>query len=167
MKLDRFHLVLDPLLLLKIFLIFLSFIFFSCKADYQNSNESQSTSTQFNVFNKPLTLCSTSPVTGYYRNGFCESGDEDLGVHTVCVKLSKDFLQFSLENGNDLISPNFKSHFPGLKPGDKWCVCAERWSEADDAGKAPKVILESSHIKTLQYVKRQKLEKFGLPQMIY
>jgi uncharacterized protein (DUF2237 family) len=115
-----------------------------------------------NVFGENLMTCSTEPMTGYYRNGCCETGEDDFGTHTVCAVMTKEFLEFSLSRGNDLITPRPEYAFPGLKPGDKWCLCASRWVEAYREGVAPKVILEATHEKTLQYVPLDKLVKFAL-----
>ena len=105
-----------------------------------------------NVFGQPLGICCTSPITGFYRDGFCNTGSSDYGTHVVCAIMTEDFLEFSKSKGNDLSSPNETYSFPGLKPGDKWCLCVLRWKEAFDAGKAPKVILEATHDKALKYV---------------
>ena len=105
-----------------------------------------------NVLGGELIPCSLDPVTGFYRNGCCETGPDDLGLHTVCVVMSAEFLAFSKAAGNDLSTPLPKFGFPGLKPGDRWCLCAPRWKEALDAGMAPQVILESTHEETLAIV---------------
>lgn len=105
-----------------------------------------------NIFGQPLIPCSTEPMTGFYRDGCCNTGDEDRGVHTVCVELTEEFLEFSKSCGNDLSTPIPQFGFDGLKPGDKWCLCAARWVEALRSGKAPKVILEATNEKTLEYV---------------
>lgn len=114
-----------------------------------------------NVFGEELMLCSTEPLTGYYRNGCCETGPDDLGTHTVCAIMTKEFLEFSLSRGNDLITPRPEYDFPGLVPGDRWCLCASRWVEAYRAGVAPKIELEASHEKTLEYVSLEELVKFA------
>ncbi|MGY6744122.1 MAG: DUF2237 family protein [Cecembia sp.] len=114
-----------------------------------------------NVFGENLISCSTAPMTGFYRNGCCETGEDDLGTHTVCAVMTKEFLEFSLSRGNDLLTPRPEYLFPGLKPGDRWCLCASRWVEAYRAGSAPKVILEATHEKTLQYVPLEELVKFA------
>ncbi len=105
-----------------------------------------------NVLGGRLIPCSLAPLTGYYRNGCCHTGEEDLGTHTVCAVVTDEFLQFSLSRGNDLITPRPEYRFPGLKAGDKWCLCASRWAEAHRAGVAPPIVLEATHEKTLQYV---------------
>lgn len=104
-----------------------------------------------NVFGEPLQICCTKPMTGYFRDGVCRTISEDLGTHTVCAIMTNDFLSFSALQGNDLITPMPYYEFPGLKEGDKWCLCVSRWIEAEKAGKAPKVLLEATHEKTLEY----------------
>ncbi len=104
-----------------------------------------------NVFGEPLQTCCTKPMTGYFRDGLCRTISEDTGTHTVCAIMTKDFLEFSLLKGNDLVTPVPYYQFPGLKEGDKWCLCVSRWIEAEKEGKAPKVILEATHEKTLEY----------------
>ncbi len=96
-----------------------------------------------NIFGEPLIPCCFEPVTGFYRDGFCRTDDLDLGLHGVCASMTKEFLVFSYETGNDLITPHPEYHFRGLKPGDKWCLCAARWKEAYDNHVAPPVILEA------------------------
>jgi len=115
-----------------------------------------------NVLGQPLTPCSERPKTGFFRNGCCDTSDEDLGVHTVCVQVTAEFLTFSASRGNDLSTP-FPTHdFPGLKPGDRWCLCAARWKEAYDAGKAPHVILSCTHEATLEIVPIELLRRYAL-----
>jgi uncharacterized protein (DUF2237 family) len=105
-----------------------------------------------NVLGGPLACCCTSPLTGFYRDGYCRTGAEDLGLHTVCAVVSDSFLKFSKSRGNDLSTPRPEYEFPGLKDGDKWCLCVERWREALDAGCAPSVVLEACHISALEFV---------------
>jgi uncharacterized protein (DUF2237 family) len=105
-----------------------------------------------NVLGGVLEPCSTRPVTGFYRDGCCNTGAEDLGLHTVCVVLTAEFLLFSKSRGNDLSTPMPQYGFPGLNPGERWCLCASRWKEAFDANVAPQVVLESTHAVTLQIV---------------
>jgi uncharacterized protein (DUF2237 family) len=105
-----------------------------------------------NVLGTELIPCSFDPVTGFFRNGCCETGPDDLGLHTVCVVMNAEFLAFSKASGNDLSTPVPQYGFPGLKPGDRWCLCAPRWKEALDAGMAPQVVLESTHEETLAIV---------------
>ncbi len=114
-----------------------------------------------NVFGEPLTVCSVAPLTGYYRDGCCETGEDDAGTHTVCAVMTDAFLYFSRTRGNDLISPLAEYGFPGLKAGDRWCLCASRWMEAYFADVAPPVILEATHEKTLEYLPLQELVKFA------
>lgn len=104
-----------------------------------------------NVLGTDLVECSLDPLTGYYRNGCCDTGSGDMGVHTVCAVMTEDFLAFSKEAGNDLSTPMPEYGFEGLKPGDQWCLCAPRWQEAFLAGNAPEVRLESTHIATLEW----------------
>lgn len=102
-----------------------------------------------NVLGGALAPCSVDPLTGFYRNGCCETGPEDTGMHTVCVIMTEDFLRFSMSAGNDLSTPRPEFDFPGLRPGDRWCVCAPRWKEALDAGIAPPLVLEATHEEVL------------------
>jgi len=105
-----------------------------------------------NVLGGVLEPCSTRPVTGFYRDGCCNTGAEDIGLHTVCVVLTAEFLLFSKSRGNDLSTPMPQYGFPGLKPGERWCLCASRWKEAFDADVAPQVVLEATHAVTLHVV---------------
>lgn len=107
---------------------------------------------QLNIFGEPLIACSTSPLTGYFRDGCCNTDDSDFGVHTVCVIVTDEFLKFSIESGNDLTTPMPEWGFPGLKAGDRWCLCATRFLEAYERGKAPNVVLEATNEKTLDVV---------------
>jgi uncharacterized protein (DUF2237 family) len=102
-----------------------------------------------NVLGGELEPCSVAPMTGFFRNGCCETGPHDPGMHTVCAVMSAEFLAFSKAMGNDLSTPQPEMAFPGLKPGDRWCLCAPRWKEALDAGAAPRLVLESTHEETL------------------
>ena len=104
-----------------------------------------------NVLGGPLQECCTDPMTGYFRDGFCRTDHRDQGSHTVCAVMTEEFLIYSLERGNDLITPRREWMFPGLGPGDKWCLCAARWQQAFLDGVAPKVILESCHERALEY----------------
>ncbi|WP_333242058.1 MULTISPECIES: DUF2237 domain-containing protein [unclassified Microcoleus] len=112
-----------------------------------------------NVLGGKLETCCTSPMTGYYRDGKCNTGGGDFGVHTVCAQLTEEFLQFTKSNGNDLSTPVPEFNFPGLKPGDCWCLCASRWKEAMDAGCAPPVVLAATHALTLEYVSLDELKQ--------
>ena len=114
--------------------------------------------TQKNVLGFELELCSSDPVTGFYRDGCCNTGPGDVGTHTVCAILTDEFLEFSRSKGNDLITPRPEFGFPGLKSGDQWCLCALRWEEARQVGKAPKVKLASTNIKTLEIVPLEQLK---------
>ena len=105
-----------------------------------------------NVIGTPLELCGEEPVTGFYRDGNCSTGDQDAGRHTVCTRVTQEFLEFSKEKGNDLTTPMPDYGFPGLKPGDQWCVCAMRWKEAYEAGKAAPVLIRATHARTLKIV---------------
>jgi uncharacterized protein (DUF2237 family) len=105
-----------------------------------------------NVLGGELIPCSLNPLTGFFRNGCCETGPDDLGLHTVCAVMDEAFLAFSRNSGNDLSTPMPQYGFKGLKPGDRWCLCAPRWKEALDAGMAPQVVLESTHEETLAIV---------------
>lgn len=105
-----------------------------------------------NVLGEPLETCSLTPRTGYTRSGACETGENDLGSHTVCAEVTDAFLQFSRSRGNDLITPRPEWDFPGLKPGDRWCLCAARWLEAYRAGVAPPVVLRATHARALSTV---------------
>ena len=105
-----------------------------------------------NVMGGELKPCSNTPLTGFFRNGCCETGPDDLGLHTVCAVMSAEFLAFSKASGNDLSTPQPAYGFPGLKPGDRWCLCAPRWKEALDAGMAPQLVLEATHEETLAIV---------------
>ena len=106
---------------------------------------------QVNVLGEPLQICCTSPMTGYYRTGCCEVGGDDTGVHAVCAIMTDDFLEFSKNAGNDLSTPMPQYGFVGLKAGDQWCLCAPRWQEAFEAGKAPQVKLRSTHIAASEF----------------
>ena len=107
---------------------------------------------QRSVLGEPLAVCSTSPMTGFVRNGCCETGREDLGSHTVCIRATAEFLEFSRARGNDLSTPVPEFQFPGLREGDRWCLCAARWQEALEAGAAPKVVLRATHERALEII---------------
>jgi len=107
---------------------------------------------QYNIFGLPLIACSTEPLTGYFRDGCCNTDATDLGVHTVCIVATEEFLTFSKMIGNDLSTPMPEWSFPGVKPGDKWCLCAERFKQAYENNAAPKVLLEATNEKTLEIV---------------
>ncbi|MFT5534330.1 MAG: hypothetical protein ACI8WM_001181 [Burkholderiaceae bacterium] len=114
-----------------------------------------------NVLGEPLVPCSFDPLTGYFRDGCCKTNDEDAGTHVICAVMTAEFLAFSKARGNDLSTPQPQWRFPGLKPGDQWCLCALRWKEAFVAGTAPLVVLESTHSKALQVVTFDELERFA------
>jgi hypothetical protein len=109
-----------------------------------------------------LRTCSDAPLTGFYRTGCCETGGDDLGLHIVCAVMTAEFLRFSRERGNDLLTPSPAQGFSGLKPGDRWCLCVSRWREALDAGVAPPVDLEATHILALEHVDRADLERHAV-----
>jgi uncharacterized protein (DUF2237 family) len=115
-----------------------------------------------NVFGKKLIPCSENPLTGFFRNGCCDTSDTDFGSHTVCVEVTDDFLEFSKLVGNDLSTPMPRWNFPGLTEGDKWCLCAARWLEAYREGKAPKVFLRSTHKRALEIIPLELLERFAV-----
>lgn len=116
-----------------------------------------------NVLGTPLAPCSQGePVTGFYRDGDCATGPDDLGRHTVCARVTAEFLEFSKQRGNDLSTPVPRFGFPGLKPGDRWCLCAARWKEALDAGAAPRVVLTATHQKTLEIVRLEDLKPHAI-----
>lgn len=113
-----------------------------------------------NVLGTTLQVCSTNPMTGFYRDGCCETGIDDVGTHIVCAQVTEEFLAFTQSRGNDLSTPIPQYHFPGLRPGDRWCLCISRWLEAYQAGVAPPIILEATHEAALKYVSLEVLQKF-------
>lgn len=115
-----------------------------------------------NVLGTALISCCTDPMTGFYRDGSCQTGPQDQGAHVVCAEMTEEFLRFSASCGNDLMTPMPAYGFPGLQPGDRWCLCADRWMEAYRAGVAPSIVLEATHEKMLQWVSRSVLEEFAL-----
>ena len=123
----------------------------------------QKTETQErNVLGGPLATCSLSPRTGFFRDGCCKTGPEDLGAHVVCALMTSQFLEFSAARGNDLSTPRPELEFPGLKPGDRWCLCALRWKEALDAGVAPPVVLEATHERALEVIPLDELRALAV-----
>lgn len=114
-----------------------------------------------NVLGEPLVPCSLSPLTGFYRDGCCNTGSEDMGLHLVCAEMTAAFLTFSQQRGNDLSTPHPEYQFPGLKPGDRWCLCVQRWMEAYQAGAAPRVVLESTNELALDWVDLAILKAHG------
>ncbi len=115
-----------------------------------------------NVLGTELETCCASPMTGFYRDGKCRTGADDLGLHTVCAELTDEFLEFSKRRGNDLITPAPMFGFPGLKAGDRWCLCVARWKEAFRAGVAPPVILNATHISALEFVSLEELQEYAV-----
>ena len=115
-----------------------------------------------NVLGGELEMCGLDPLTGFYRDGCCNTGSDDIGVHVVCSQVTAEFLEFSASVGNDLSTPVPGFGFPGLRPGDKWCLCAARWQEAFEAGVAPPVILEATHIRVLEWANLADLEAHRL-----
>jgi uncharacterized protein len=117
---------------------------------------------QRNVFGEPIKICSLNPMTGFFRTGCCDTGPEDVGVHTVCVEVTAEFLAFSKARGNDLSTARPELGFSGLRPGDRWCLCAARWQEALEAGAAPRVVLAATHEATLEIVQLGDLKRHAL-----
>lgn len=115
-----------------------------------------------NVLGTDIQPCCFDPITGFYRDGFCKTGPEDLGLHLVCAVMTREFLEFSRRVGNDLSTPVPAYEFPGLKPGDRWCLCVTRWVEALKAGVAPQVILEATHISALEFADLADLQRFAV-----
>ena len=115
-----------------------------------------------NVLGQPLAPCGLDPLTGFYRDGCCNTGYDDTGIHTVCIRATRNFLDFSRQRGNDLTTPMPEFGFPGLKPGDQWCLCAGRWKEALDAGVAPPVVLAATHEETLAMLPLAELKRHAL-----
>lgn len=113
-----------------------------------------------NVLGRELAVCGCNPMTGFTRTGFCETGPLDLGSHTVCAQVTAEFLAYTASRGNDLSTP--RGGFPGLKPGDRWCLCASRWDEARRAGVAPPVVMSATHAKALELVEMTDLEAHEL-----
>ena len=114
-----------------------------------------------NILGSALQVCCTNPLTGFFRDGYCRTGADDLGRHVVCAIMTSAFLEFTRSKGNDLSTPIPAYNFPGLKPGDKWCLCALRWKEAFDAGVAPPIFPEATHIRALDYIPLEILQAFS------
>ncbi len=114
-----------------------------------------------NIFGEPLETCGEDPMTGFFRDGCCNTSEQDFGSHTVCVEVSDDFLQFSRSRGNDLITPMPEYGFPGLRAGDRWCLCAARWLEAQQAEMAPRVFLRRTHQRALEVVPIDLLRQYA------
>jgi uncharacterized protein len=125
-------------------------------------NGSQQRGGARNVLGEPLEICSIKPMTGFYRDGCCNSGQEDVGSHTVCTVMTAGFLDFSKSRENDLSTPMPEVGFPGLKPGDRWCLCAPRGQEAFEAGQAPRVVLRATHEEALSYCSLADLKRFAV-----
>jgi uncharacterized protein (DUF2237 family) len=117
---------------------------------------------ELNVLNEPLQSCSEQPLTGFFRDGKCNTCDQDAGSHTVCILASDEFLEFSKSTGNDLSTPVPEYGFDGVKPGDSWCMCAARWLEAYESGKAPRVHLMKTHRRALEVVPFEKLREYAV-----
>ena len=115
-----------------------------------------------NVLGTELQSCSTDPMTGFYRTGCCDTGADDHGIHVVCSQMTDEFLEFTRQRGNDLSTPWPAAGFPGLKSGDRWCLCAQRWKEAFEAGLAPPVVLAATHISTLEWVSLEQLKQHAV-----
>ena len=111
-----------------------------------------------NVLGTPLKSCSTDPMTGYFRDGCCNTDESDRGSHVICAEITQEFLEFSRQRGNDLSTPRPEYRFAGLRPGDRWCLCVLRWKEALDAGVAPPVVLDSTHQRALDVVTLEQLQ---------
>lgn len=115
-----------------------------------------------NVLGGSLQICCTSPMTGFYRDGCCNTGAGDIGAHVVCAQVTEQFLDYTRAQGNDLSTPVPAFDFPGLKPGDRWCLCASRWKEAFDDGVAPPVVLAATHVSALEYVTLDELKQHAI-----
>ena len=118
-----------------------------------------------NIFGDPLIVCSHNPLTGYFRNGCCDTDDTDLGIHTVCIVATEEFLTFSKDAGNDLTTPLPGLGFDGVKPGDRWCLCALRWKEAFQNNSAPMVVLEATNEKTLDVIPMEDLISYAYKRL--
>ncbi len=115
-----------------------------------------------NVLGTELAECSHKPMTGFFRDGCCNTDDSDLGLHVVCIRATREFLEFSKARGNDLTTPHHEFGFPGLRPGDQWCLCAARWQEAFEADMAPRVVLTATHEAALEVVALEDLKRFAI-----
>lgn len=115
-----------------------------------------------NVLGEKLKICCTSPMTGYYRNGFCETGAQDVGTHVVCAQVTEAFLSYTRSQGNDLSTPVPAFNFPGLKPGDRWCLCVSRWKQALEDGVAPPIVLAATHEAALEVVSLAELQEHAI-----
>lgn len=117
---------------------------------------------ELNVLGEPLQSCSDEPLAGFFRDGCCRTGRQDLGAHVICARVTAEFLEYSRRRGNDLVTAQPASGFPGLRPGDRWCLCAARWKEALAAGVAPRVILQATHVQALEIVEMEDLKRHAL-----
>ncbi|NET23852.1 MAG: DUF2237 domain-containing protein [Okeania sp. SIO1H5] len=117
-----------------------------------------------NVLGTDLTICCSNPTTGFYRNGKCDTGPEDSGMHTICAVMTDSFLEFSRKVGNDLSTPIPEYHFPGLQAGDRWCLCMDRWREALANHSAPKILLEATHISVLEFIDLEVLKQYAFEE---
>jgi uncharacterized protein (DUF2237 family) len=122
----------------------------------------ESIKTGKNVLGTQLEMCCTAPMTGFYRDGCCRTGLDDLGLHVVCIEVTADFLKFSQQVGNDLSTPIPEYGFPGLKPGDRWCLCAQRWQQSLEMGRAPLVVLEATHISAIEFIDLEDLQDHAI-----
>lgn len=136
-------------------IVFIQFNYFSMRTEKDAKN----------VLGTKLESCCTDPMTGYYRDGSCHTGLDDTGSHVVCAIMTREFLDYTKSRGNDLCTPLPAYNFPGLNPGDKWCLCALRWKEAMQAGKAPKVELSATHEKALQFVSLKELKQHAVGEV--
>jgi uncharacterized protein (DUF2237 family) len=133
-----------------------------CRARMRRTRRRRMATTDRNVLGGPLAVCSAAPRTGYFRDGCCNTGPDDAGIHVIYARMTREFLDFERSRGNDLVTPIPEAQFPGLKPGDRWCVCAGRWREAFDAGVAPPVVLEATHEEALAIVRLADLRRHAL-----
>jgi uncharacterized protein (DUF2237 family) len=123
-------------------------------------SETTNKTKMLNVFGEPLIGCCSDPMTGFYRDGYCRTSNADTGTHVVCAVMTDDFLEYTKSKGNDLSTPIPAYQFPGLKPGDKWCLCVNRWLEAEKAGKAPNIDLKATDQKALDFTDLEHLKKY-------
>jgi hypothetical protein len=125
-------------------------------------SETTNKTKMLNVFGEPLIGCCSDPMTGFYRDGYCRTSNADTGTHVVCAEMTDDFLEYTKSKGNDLSTPIPAYQFPGLKPGDKWCLCINRWLDAEKAGKAPNIDLKATDQKALDYTDLEHLKKYAI-----
>jgi uncharacterized protein (DUF2237 family) len=133
-----------------------------CRGAFSRTSESQFTMSALNVLGTALQACSYDPLTGYFRDGCCNTDAHDHGTHVVCAKVTPEFLAYSLQRGNDLVTPRPEYRFSGLRPGDRWCLCVNRWLEALEAGVAPPVHLEATNAQALERVSLDQLREYAL-----